>query len=399
MTERDVFEPLSRRMNVSGLRQSNERAVLTVVATNPGSSAAQIARKTGLGAQSVSRIVGEFETLGLVYRGEARRGQRGQPAVPIYVDPSGIYSIGCEIGWRHMHILIRNLGGEILGQHRRDYDYPEAQSILGEVGSLVRLLVGLVPEAHRSRILGIGLAMPSGIARNADLLGTPEPVVQGWAGLDVATKIEEMTGLLVTTFNDGNAGCWGEFIAHPPPRPSNFAYLQVGTFVAAGLVAEGRLWEGPSGNSANLGSMIVTDREGRQEFVHLVASIYALERRLRAANKSVPKGNPADWNWEALEPEASQWLDEASRALASVIMNTSAVLEFGLAIVDGVMSRDVVARLVDLVRQRVAEFPVLTSDKPVIEMGRFGSEAPARGAAGKPIFRRLFSRDTADLED
>lgn len=399
MTKRDVFEPLSRRMKVSGLRQNNERAVLSVVAIEPGSSAAQIARKTGLGPQSVSRILAEFESVGLVYRGEARRGQRGQPAVPIYMDPGGVYSIGCEIGWRHMHILIRNLGGEVLGQHRRDYDYPEPSIILKEVGSLVQLLVGLVPEAHRSRILGIGLAMPSGIARNADLLGTPPEVAHGWRGLDVAPTIEEMTGLLVYPFNDGNAGCWGELGAHPPPRPNNFVYLQVGTFVAAGLVAEGRLWEGPSGNSANLGSMIVTDRQGQQQFVHLIASIYALEQRLHAAGKVSPKGNPAEWDWEALEPEVTDWLDEASRALAKVIINTSAVMEFGVAIVDGVMSRAVVARLVELVNQRVADFPVLTTDKPAVEMGRLGGEAPARGAAAKPMYRRLFSRETADLVD
>jgi predicted NBD/HSP70 family sugar kinase len=384
-------------MRASGLRQSNERAVLTVIATTPGSSAAQIARATGLGPQSVSRILTEFETAGLIYRGETLKGQRGQPASPIFMDPNGIYSLGCEIGWRHMHIVVRNLGGQILGEHRRDYDYPDPGTLLPELGSLALLLIGLVPAAHRSRILGIGIAMPSAMARHAHLLGTPEPVAHAWESLDVAAEMAKVTGLEVFKFNDGNAGCWAELAAHPVPRPNNLAYLHVGTFVSAGLIAEGRLWEGPTGNSANLGSMVVLDNSGNREFVHFISSIFAFESQLRAAGKPVPNGNPFDWDWALLEPQASLWLDHASRALANVIVNTSAVMEFGVVVVDGVMPRPVVNRLVDMVRQQVNEYPQFTTENLRIEMGRLGGQAPARGAALRPIFRKMFSRDTADL--
>ncbi|KKB07034.1 hypothetical protein VE26_16750, partial [Devosia chinhatensis] len=60
-------------------------------------------------------------------------------------------------------------------------------------------------------------------------------------------------------------------------RPSNSAYRCCGSFVGAGLVAEGRLWQGPTGNSASLGSMLVTDEHGQNQFVHLIAALYALE--------------------------------------------------------------------------------------------------------------------------
>lgn len=386
-------------MAVSGLRQNNERAVLTVVATAPGSSAAQIARTTGLGAQSVSRILADLESVGLVYRGEPQRGQRGQPAIPIYMDPNGAYCVGCEIGWRHMHILIRNLGGEILGEHKRHYAYPDADEILAEVVSLTKLLVGLVSSEKSERILGVGLAMPSGIARNAHLVGAPEPVIQAWGELDLAAEVQKATQQTVFPFNDGNAGCWAELAAYPTPRPNNLAYIQVGTFLGAGLIADGRLWEGPSGNSANLGSMVVCDSQGQQQFAHLTASIYALEKRLASAGVTLPAGNPSNWDWDGMEPIVSEWLEEAGIALAHVIINTAAVMEFGTAIVDGVMPRPIVERLVEKVKERVALSPVLTTDRPSIVIGRLGADAPARGAALKPMFRRLFSRDLADLED
>lgn len=387
-------------MASAGLRVNNERAVLTAVAVNPGASAADIARMTGLGAQSVSRILNELEVSGLIFRGEARRdGQRGQPAVPIFLDPNGAYCIGCEIGWQHLHVLIRNLNGEVLGEHRRDYAYPDARTIFEEVASISKLLVGLIPDQFRSRLLGLGLAMPSGfdIARNSDLLGALPEESAAWHSLDVAKAVEAATGLEVFLFNDGNAACWGELAAYPPPRPNNLAYFLIGTFVGAGLIAEGRLWEGPTGNSANLGSMLVTDRQGKQNFVHLIASVFAFERRLAEAGIAVPTGNPADWYWEAFEPHVTEWLEDAGWALAKTIANTAAVMEFNIVVIDGVMPRPIVHRLIESVRRHNQALPVLTTAKPLIEEGHLGATAPAHGAALKPMYRRLFSRDSADI--
>lgn len=396
-TVRDVFQPSMQRMEVSGLRINNERAVLTAIATNPGHSAAEVARATGLGAQSVSRILVELETAGLVRRGEARRGQRGQPATPLYIDPNGVFVLGCEIGWRHYHILIRNFGGQVLGEHRRDYAYPDVDVVIAEIGSLARLLMGLVPPEFKSRIIGMGLAMPSGIGRNIDLVGGSAEQAQRWLALDVKAAAEAASGLKVYPFNDGNVACWAELAALPPPRPANMAYFQVGTFVGAGLIAEGRLWEGPTGNSANLGSMLVNDRNGREEFVHLIASLYALERRIAAAGLPVPTGNPQHWPWDDLEPVVSDWLDDAAKALATVIANTHAVMEFSVALLDGDMPRAVVERLVKRVQEYSEALPVLTSDRPRIEIGRLGGSAAARGAALKPIYRRYYSRDPKDF--
>lgn len=399
MTKRDVFQNLSARMAVSGLRQNNERAVMTSVAMGVGVSAAEIARTTGLGAQTVARIVNELERQNLLFRGEPRRGHRGQPAVPIYVNPDGAYSIGCEVGWRSLHMLIRNMTGQILLEHHVDYPYPDSSFLLPEVINRTRAMVDVVPQDHRDRIVGLGIATPSGMGRNADLLGTPLEVAQAWRDLDLGDRLARETGLSVSVLNDGNAACWAELAARPVPRPSNMAYFLIGTFVGAGLIAEGALWEGPSGNSANLGSMLVTDRHGQQTFVHLIASIFAFEQRLRDAGLAVPPGNPAEWDWNALEPVTTEWINDAARAIAKTITNTKAVMEFSLAVVDGVMPRAITERLAAQVQFYSDQQPVLTSDRAVVKVGLRGAVAPAMGAALRLLFRRFYSRDPADLVD
>ena len=128
---RNVIRRRLPRMDVGGTRVYNERAVMTAVAQTPGSSAAKLARTTGLGAQSVGRILVELEQAGLVTSGEVIRGLRGQPARPIYPNPNGVFILGCEIGWRHYHILIQNFTGNVLGEYRRDYDYPDIDKVFG----------------------------------------------------------------------------------------------------------------------------------------------------------------------------------------------------------------------------------------------------------------------------
>lgn len=397
MTVQDVFDPSAKRMSAAGLRQNNERAVLTAIATQPGSSAAEIARRTHLAPQSVARMLGDLERDGLVVRGEARKGLRGQPAIPIHLNPNGVFAIGCELGWQHYRIVLRNLAGEILGEHTRHYDFPAADSLFGEIGSLVRILTTLVPEEFRDRLIGIGLAMPTNIFRNLELLGTPQGEISKWKELDISAALREATGLEVFQYNDGNAACWGELVAMPAPRPKNIAYFLISTFVGAGVIADGKLWEGARGNAANMGGMLIAGDDGKPTFVHLVASIHAFEGRLAAARIERPPGMPENWDWEAFDPHTDQWLDAAARAIAIAIINAHAMLESDLAIVDSALPDPLRDRLVTKVRERLANKPTLTSEHPPVMQGQLGGRAPAMGAALMPIYRRYFSRDAADM--
>ena len=90
----------------------------------------------------------------------------------------------------------------------------------------------------------------------------PEDQRQLWAKLDLRAALEAATGLPTTWFNDGNCACFAEMVMSPPPRSPNLVHLFVSTYLGAGITAEHKLWEGPTGNSANLGSMLVNCHDG-----------------------------------------------------------------------------------------------------------------------------------------
>lgn len=392
MQRKSGDEAVARGFAQSGVRIANERAVMTLIALNPGASNADLARLSGLGPQTTSRIVSDLTARELVLRGEVLRGRRGQPATPLFLNPQGAFGIGVEIGWRHFEVLLFGMGGVTLASIRRSYCWPDFRAVFADVSAEIATIRAGMTAQQTERLVGIGIASPSRFERHLHRLGAPAEQAELWRGVDMAAELGRALGEPVAWFNDGNAACWSEFIAYPSPRPGGLAYFQVGTLVGAGIAIDGQLWEGRTGNAANLGAILVADPKGQASYVYTIASILALEQRLDAAGHTPPRGDPVNWDWDSLEPVATAWLDDAGRALASAVISTGAVMELDVVVIDGVMPRVVVKRLLERVEHHLAAFPPHGADRPHVVMGQMGGAAGATGAAQLVLFHRFFSR-------
>ncbi len=394
----DFFEPAGRGVQHASLRAANRRAVLTTITFSPGISNAEVSRRTGLAPQTASAIVTELEDDGLVTRGDVLRGRRGQPATPLYLDYGGAYGIGCEISWRHIDIKLINLGSEDLGHYRRDFAYPDAAGIVAEAAEAIAGLIARLDPAQQQRVAGIGLATPSNFGSLIGNVSPPAEQLQAWRELDLRAALEAVTGLATTWFNDGNCACFAEMVMSPPPRPANLVHLFVSTYLGAGITAEHTLWEGPTGNSANLGSMLVNGHDGHRSFGHDIASTSALGRRLAQAGITLPLGDhPANWPWSDWEAHIAPWVEASGSALAEIIVNTGAVLEIDHAIVDSIAPQSIIDRLVAATERALGELVVIGARRPRLVAGTLGARATPLGAAQLTMFRKHFSRDLSDM--
>lgn len=387
---RDVFDSGRRGLRHNGVRRVNEKTVLSVVAFNSGVSNADISRISGLAPQTVSAILADLERQGLIRRAPPVRGRRGQPATPMVLNEDGGLAIGVEIGWRHLDVVLLDLHARVLRHHHADYDYPDADTVFEAIGNLVAQFTASLSPTQRARLLDLGVAMPGALADFLHLLGAPARQVEMWRTLDPVHILEQRTGLAVTVFNDGNAGCWAELVAIQPPRPANIIYLLVSHFVAAGIVGDGVLWEGPTGNAAELGSTLVGLPEQPPQVAHRVASVWALRNQIEAAGLGETT-LPVDRLEAAISTSlASGWIDNAARALAQVIYNATAVVEQPLVVVDTVLSREVSNSLAAAVEAELKALPPRKQGAPRVVPGRLGGLSPAIGAAELPLFRRYF---------
>jgi predicted NBD/HSP70 family sugar kinase len=384
-------------MKPSFVRAANQRAVLTLVAREGGLSNAEIARRSRLAPQTVSAVLDDLETLGLLRRGPVLRGRRGQPATPVFISGRGALAMGIEIGWRHLEIVLVALDGEIVAAHRETYDYPDALSVFEIVAARSGDMLRTLSPAERARVVGAGLAAPGGIGDPGYLATPPGNQALLWAGVDIAARVEQATGLATALVNDGNAACWAEYGAFQAPRPKSFAFLLIDTFVAAGIIAEGRLWEGVTGASANLGSMLVTDRKGASRFGHEVASLFALRRQLEseAIDLDAVLG-------EAPPPRGAQivtdWIEDTAYTAAQIFLNTATVLEYEFGVLEAAAPAAIRTRLLEATRRHILDIPSLGHGVPPVEAGHLGRSGAALGAAQLRLYRRFFSRELEHME-
>jgi predicted NBD/HSP70 family sugar kinase len=394
---RDILA-VGRGIQPTHVRQTNQRAILSVISLQPGISNAELARVTDLAPQTVSAVLADLEQQHLVTRGDVLRGRRGQPATPLYMNPVGALSIGAEIGWRHLEVCLVGIGTQVMSCVRRDYDYPDAATVFETLAAAVAELTAALSPPERKRLTGLGLAAPGGIGDPASLVPPPPGQQALWAGLDIARAVAAATGLEVSLFNDGHAACWAQRVAHPAPRPLSFVFLVLDTFVGAGIVAENRLWEGVNGTSGNLGAMLVTDAAGHMRYLHEVASLYALEQRLQAAGlvlDTVRQPSPSP----AARAVLDAWIAEASDALAQTLMNATRVMEFELAVIESALPPALTAEVVAATARQMARFPTLGQAARVpIVAGQLGRSGAAQGAALLRMHRRFFSRELAHMD-
>jgi predicted NBD/HSP70 family sugar kinase len=390
---------VGRGIQPSHVRQTNQRAILSVISLQPGISNAELARVTDLAPQTVSAVLADLEQRDLVTRGEVVRGKRGQPATPLYMNPVGALSIGAEIGWRHIEVCLVGIGMQVLSRVGRDYAYPDGATVFADLADMIGELAASLPVAERRRLTGMGLAAPGGLGHPAALLAPPPGQQEFWAGIDLARAAAEATGLEVSLFNDGHAACWAQRVAHPAPRPLSFVFLLLDTFVGGGVLAENRLWEGPTGSAANLGAMLVTDREGEMRYLHEVASLWALERRLAAAGFGLDAIGPDAAVAPEVRPLIETWIADAADALAQTLMNATRVMEFELAVIESALPPALTAEIVAATAKRLERFPTRIHNTRVpIVAGQLGRSGAAQGAALLRMHRRYFSRELAHMD-
>ena len=110
-----------RGSNQSDMRDHNERLVLSLVRRFAALAKSDIARMTGLSAQTVSVIMRKLEQDGLLTRGERVRGKVGQPSVPMSIAADGAFFYGLKVGRRSADLVLTDFLGRICASRRRVY--------------------------------------------------------------------------------------------------------------------------------------------------------------------------------------------------------------------------------------------------------------------------------------
>ncbi len=393
---REIAQAAHRGTNQAEMRAQNERLVLTLTRRRGGLSKARIAQMTGLSAQTVSVIVRRLEADGLLIRGEKQRGRVGQPSVPLLLNPDGAYFVGVKIGRRSLDVVMVDFTGELRRSHSERYAYPMPEEIVASVlREVEKIRAELGPEAAE-RIAGIGVAMPFRLWNWAEEIGAPAAHMDAWRRVDVRQRLADALPFPAYIRNDATAACGAELAFGRNTTAREFIYFFVGTIIGGGLVLNGGLYSGPTGNAGSVSGLLAPGPDGRPVRLMDLASLITLERRLAAAGLPTEAIRDTEADWSRFGALLDDWIDAAGYGLAYGIAAAAEVIDFEMAIIDGAIPEIVKARLLERVTAQLARLDFPGVDPPQVGLGSLGAQARAIGGASLPLFDRFLIDQNAE---
>lgn len=381
--------------NQANMRAHNERLVLTLIRRHGPTAKADIARATGLSAQTVSVIMRQLETDGLLVKGEPVRGRVGQPSVPMALAADGAYFLGLMIDRRVLDLVVTDFLGEIIAREQRTHSHPLPDATQEFVAERLPRVTRALPARHRSRIAGMGLAMPFRLWDWADPLGVPQKEMDAWRDADLREALAAQTRYPVLLQNDATAACAAELVFGQAEMPADFLYFYVGYFIGGGVVLNGGLYSGRRGNAGALGSLPVPLPDGRSGQLIDVASLSGLTQRLTAAGHDTA----AVWGDPLALPEdeavLAPWIEEAAAGLAHAIAAAVSVIDVETVLIDGWIPSSLRERLVAATCGQLGRVNLAGLSAPDIREGTIGPNARTLGAASLPLSERFLVEPNA----
>lgn len=219
-------------------------------------SRAEIARRANLSRSTVSEVVGDLLTTGLVTEGEPGESLGGRRPIMLHFEDDACCILGVEVSASHVAVARTDLRGRV--RHWEHRNHPVRNDPEG-----TRRVVAELCEASLAgdrgladRLVGVGVAVPSPVDP-LHPFALSEVVLPLWKGRSGLEALGERFGVPVMVDNDANLGALAEYWWGAGQCVRDFAYVKVGTGVGSGHVIGGELYRGATGFAGEIGHMSI----------------------------------------------------------------------------------------------------------------------------------------------
>lgn len=248
MRRLDLRKAQAARLNT--IRDINRQIVLNYVREREPISRAEIARETELQRSTVSAIVEDLKTEGLVEEvgeGESTGGRRPTMLKLRAAEP---IALGVSITPTCTTIAISDLAGRVLDQEEFLTD-PE--KTIPRVIEVLREFTG----RYKGSIEGVGLSLP-GLVDPSTGTALYIPYFL-WRDLPISQVISDAVGLPVVIDNDANAVALAElWFGRPEVSDArDFILVLVAEGVGTGIIFDGQVYRGQRGAAGEFGHMVI----------------------------------------------------------------------------------------------------------------------------------------------
>jgi predicted NBD/HSP70 family sugar kinase len=236
----------------SSVREINRAIVLNLVRIHQPISRVELSARTGIFRSSVSAIVDELASEGLLIEEQSKPKGRGRVPVNLYLNSAGYRVLGISIRPFETLMAVSGLNGEI--ESKTSFRTP------AEPKTLLKELVKSLPAKPTNGFREVGISIPGMVnAATGQILTIPS--LPRYADFPIASELAALLGVPASAENDCNLAALAEMWLNEAEVAGvdDFAYVQIGDVgVGAGLIIHKELYGGHDGTwVGEFGHMIV----------------------------------------------------------------------------------------------------------------------------------------------
>ena len=327
----------------------------------------------------------ELEQAGLLTSRQPRRSGRGQPSIPVTLNPTSAWSIGIHLDHQTLLLVLVDLSGEVHFRRLVLVQKPQPAATLACIASVLEEMRAFLGTQWQ-KVLGIGVVMPGPFGVEG-ISSVGPTTLNGWEQVDIEAELAAISGLPVTLENDATVAAIGERFHGTARHLNSFIYLYIGTGLGAGIFTDGHIYTGHAHNAGEIGHIVV-EPGGRDCYC---GNPGCLERyvSLQAAYEFCGLDPMRALPEDLLQIEPARfiaWIESVTTPLRQAINILESVFDAEAVIIGGMMPAP-------LLEQMVARLPPLYQSvrgRYLLDMrlkrGMTGSDTAALGAAALPIF-------------
>ncbi|MEW1642499.1 ROK family transcriptional regulator [Streptomyces sp. NPDC091219] len=379
----------------------NQAVVLDAIRTTGQVSRVELAALTGLTNQTVSNVVRKLLDAGLVAEAGQAPSSGGKRRTLLSIRADGACAVGVHLDPEAAVIVVVDLAGEVIGGRRlRLADPGDPADVVDRVARAAGRLVDRT-GVDRARLLGLGIAAPGPLDGTTGAVVSP-PNFPGWGRVPLVDMFGEATGLPVALDNDATAAAIGERWIGGADRAGSFLFLYFGTGIGAGIVLNGTVLHGDSGNAGEFGHMAVEpgDRVCQcgaldclgpyvtpPAIIDDLLGLHGPDAGARIGLTGAPDSVHDDW--KALrravregDPAARDVLQRAARRIGEAARGAASLLDVSRVVLGGEALRGIEPMMREEIETAVNRTSVARVIRPIaVEQSLIGDTVGAVGAA------------------
>src|SRR5436309_11347470 len=234
------------------IRNINRQIVLNYVREREPISRAEIARESALQRSTVSAIVDDLQTEGLIEEVGEGESTGGRPPTLLRLRSAGAIAIGVAINPSMTTVASSDLAGRLLTRQEFPTD-PDSDQTLARV---IESIEGILKHSNGS-IESVGVSLP-GLVDPSTGTAIYIPYFK-WRDFRIGQKLSSAVGLPAVIDNDANAVALAElWFGRPEVSDArDFILVLAAEGVGTGIVFDGQIYRGERGAAGEFGHMIV----------------------------------------------------------------------------------------------------------------------------------------------